>query len=90
MRVKFCELVARYEEKRGMSCRITERAPDAWYVQVCVSKRWKALMNLPFQREQDAVRAAQALTAAGLDCQSAMERAGVLAVKQVATEFLQW
>lgn len=41
-------------------------------------------------RERDAVRAVQALTAAGIDSHGAMVRAGAETVKQVATDFLQW
>jgi hypothetical protein len=90
LRVKYCESVGRCDKHAGMAKRIVERSPDAWYIQVCICAKWRALMNLPFQREKDALRAVHALTAAGLDSATAMERAGPMAVKQVACEFLQW
>jgi hypothetical protein len=89
LRVKHSATVAKVTPHR---CHRTtfQPMPEGWYVWVKVQSQWRALTDLRFVREKDAVRAAQSLTAAGLDTAMALKGAGVATVKQVATEFLQW
>ncbi len=64
--------------------------PSGWYIFASVCGVYRPLLDLRFIREKDAIRGCAALTAAGLDCEMAMKRAGLAVVKQVATEWLQW
>jgi hypothetical protein len=88
LRVKFCENVASYTA--GKCHKLKAAVADGWFIQVWYDKAWYSLMDLRFGREKDALRAAQSLTAAGLDSHGAINRADPLTVMQVATEFLQW
>jgi hypothetical protein len=47
-------------------------------------------MDLQFKRERDALRAAQSLTAAGLDSHHALSKADPLTVKAIAVSHLWW
>lgn len=69
------------------------KEPDGIYVYVWAGERtggWRAILGLRFARECDALRAAAALTAAGLDTFKSLKKADVATVRRVATEFLQW
>lgn len=76
--------------KKNRGSHESRAVPSGFYIFVNVNGKWKAITDLQFARERDAIRAAAALTAAELDCYSAMMRADPLTVKQVACEFLQW
>lgn len=89
LRVKHSDHVAQKTGKRGMATRYAP-VEEAWFVWVKICGRWNALTDLRFLREQDAIRAAHSLTAAGLDTDEKLKRAGRNMVKQVACEFLQW
>lgn len=89
LRVKHSATVAKVTTNRGYR-NTFQPMPEGWYVWVKVQSQWRALTDLRFMREQDAERARQSLTAAGLDCAMALKSAGVEAVKQTACEFLQW
>lgn len=90
LRVKHCDLVANYGQGKQFTKQIKKATPSGWYVHCRYGNKWYAIMDLRFMREKDALRAAQALTAAGLDTHRALAAADPLTVKQVATEFLQW
>jgi len=90
LRVKWCENVARYTKPKGGLSRLAETVSDGWFIQVWICKKWHSIMDLRFERECDAVRAAQCLTAAGLGSHHALEKADPLTVRQVACEMLQW
>lgn len=94
LRVKWCENVAKYapHTKGQFGCKLARVSPDGWYVQTWSGKKagWLSMMDLCFAREKDALRAAAALAAAGLDCHAALARADGMIVKQIACEFLQW
>jgi hypothetical protein len=89
LRVKHSDAVVKPRVGRGRMVRYTPM-PDGWYIFVAICRRWRPLLDLRFLRQGDALRAAAALTAAGLDSAGAMKRAGLAAVKQVACECLQW
>lgn len=89
LRVCWCENVASYKSN-GYRSLINAAVPDAWRIQVWRGGRWYCVMDLRFLREKDALRAAYALTVAGLDSITALEKADPIMVKQVATEHLQW
>lgn len=88
LRVKWCENVGQYTQS-GMH-KLIATVPDGWFIQVWHCKAWRSLMNLRFVREQDAVRAAMALTGAGLDTFTALNKEDGMLVKQIACEALQW
>ena len=90
LRVKWCENVAGYQTGGRQKNHVVARVPDGWFVQVLRASRWYSLMDLRFARERDALRAAAALTAAGLDTYQKLEKSEPLHVRQIATEFLQW
>lgn len=90
LRVKWCEKVASYHYSTGWTQKLKLVVQDGWRIQVYRCGKWVAIMDLLFSREKDAVRAAHALTVAGLDSITALEKADQIMVKQVATEFLQW
>jgi hypothetical protein len=91
LRVKWCENVATYENRHGAGMHVIKQAvEDGWFVMVWISGQWKALMDLRFAREKDALRAAQALTLAGLNSVTALQKADPLTVRQIACEALQW
>jgi hypothetical protein len=92
LRVNYAENVASYRSdgRTHLRSHLDEIAGDGWFIFVWRWGKWYALMDLRFIREKDALRGALALTAAGLDCIAAIEKAGMETVKQVACEFLQW
>ena len=92
LRVKYCENVATYEQiaKGDVSRKVREAHADGWFVMVRYGGQWRALMQLRFARERDAIRAAWALTQAGLDSITALKAADPLAVLEIATRYLQW
>jgi hypothetical protein len=90
LRVKYCENLGTYIANGNGSFRINETTPDGWYVMVSVCSQWRAMMNLRFLREKDDLRAAQALTVAGLDTHDKLREADPLTVKHIACEHLQW
>ncbi len=88
LRVRYCENLGKYE--RGKSMKLVAAPGDGWYVQVWIGRHWHSLLDLRFAREQDALRAAQSLIAAGLASHHALSKADPLTVKAIAVEFLQW
>ena len=91
LRVKHSASVMKNLDRRQKGMIIHRQPiPKGWFIWVRHAAKWQALLDLRFAREQDAIRAVASLTAAGLDCYNAMERAGVEVVKQVACTFLQW
>jgi hypothetical protein len=89
LRIKHCENVATYKQDRG-GYKLKEAVADGWFIQVMYGSRWHSLMDLRFMREKDALRAAQALTAAGLDSHGALAKADPMTVKAIACTYLQW
>lgn len=92
LRVHFCQNVATYEPVRKGQCarRVKEAYEAGWFIQVWHCGQWRALMQLRFAREKDALRAAYDLSRAGLDSATAIQKAEPLAVLEIATRYLQW
>ena len=71
-----------------------EKQPDGWYVYcwACTNggHGWRAILGLCFIRQRDALRAAAALTAAGLDTFEKLRKADAMTVRIIACENLQW
>ena len=80
--------------KRGFN--LYEQQPPGWYIWTwaCTNTKgghaWRAILGLCFIRQQDALRAAAALTAAGLDTFEKLRKADAMTVRIIACESLQW
>lgn len=87
LRVAYCERPVQQGRGKGAEQRC---APPGWYVEANLKSQWLAYLPLRFLREADALRAAQALTAAGLNTATQLHEAGPNVVRMVACENLQW
>lgn len=89
LRVKWCENVGK--NVRGKLH--VQFYPDAWYIQVkrggCPTS-WVAILELPFARSVDAMRAMKSLIQAGFTSYRHFSQADGYQVKQIAYESLQW
>lgn len=81
---------AHVEKYRGT--KIDAADGQGWYIEAWLAheRQWKAIIDLRFLRQLDALRALENLTRHCIDNYQRLTKAGLPRVKQLACEFLQW